>query len=211
MPLNPLLVIKASMTTHILHKKYWICIFGAYVGSLMQSKLQSIISSPKERVSKHCKIHQFQNQSSDPHHWASGCKSCSAPGTGSKGGKWYIPLTAFAGQPPASSWLKISAESYKINLALFTKQPLRHNCQTIKDTAKEQQGFHIYAIPENTSMSTRVQWPASMQPHCHYWGNCSLASGSGMVHRTQQPQRPDEISVMLKLRFGLCKILILCI
>lgn len=93
MPLNPLLVIKASMITHILHKKYRICIFGAYVGSLMQSKLQSTISSPKERVSKHCKIHQVQNQSSAPRHWAPGCESCSAPGTGSKDGKLYIPFT----------------------------------------------------------------------------------------------------------------------
>lgn len=51
-----------------------------------------------------------------------------------------------------------------------------------------------------------------MQTRCHCWENCSLASGSGMVHRTQQPQRPDEISVMLKLLcFGLCKKLILCI
>lgn len=86
MPLNPLLVIKASMTTCILHKKYWISIFGAYAGSLMQSKLQFTISSPKQRVSKHCKIHQVQNQSSAPRHWASGCESCSAPGTDSRVG-----------------------------------------------------------------------------------------------------------------------------
>lgn len=103
----------------------------------------------------------------------------------------------------------MSTDSYKIYLSLFTKQLLHCYCQTIKDTAKEQQVSTFMLSLKHFCEQQRMQRPASTQTHCHCQGNCSLASGGGKVHRTQQPQRPDEISVMLKLRFGLCKILIL--
>lgn len=146
MPLNPLLVIKASMTICILHKNYWIRIFEAYVGNLTQSKLQSMMTlSPKERASKHWKIDQGQNQSSAPHHWASVYKSCSAPGTGSKGGKWYIPFTAVAGQSPARKhqlthtrliWTYLQSSRYIAILRQLRTQLRSNKC------------FHIYAILE---------------------------------------------------------------
>lgn len=191
MPLNPLLVTKASLTTHILHKKYWIHIFGAYVGSLTQSKLQSTISSPKERVSKHCKIHQVQNQSSAPRHWASGCESFSAPRTSSNGGKWYIPFTAFAGLSPASSWQKMSTESYKITLNLFTKQLSHCNCKTIKDTAKEQQGFHIYATPETFLWAAKS---AAASKYAHTLPRLGkLQPGLGRWNGAQNPAAPKGL------------------
>lgn len=113
----------------------------------------------------------------------------SAPGTYSSSGKQVLS-TAFAGQPPARSWQKRSTDSkhrqlYRAILNLFTSIHYTAIVKTIKDRAKKQQSFHIYVSPE-----------------------IFLQAAKKKV--TQQSQRAAEISVILKLCFGSCKILILC-